>query len=94
MMDIITGKTRPDSGDVYFNNEVDLTRHSEAEIANMGIGRKFQKPTVVETLSVFENLELALKGKRRVWDSLFFTLSAQGRARIDDVFEIIGLGPR
>lgn len=94
MMDIITGKTRPDSGDVFFNDDVDLTRFSEAEIANMGIGRKFQKPTVVETLTVFENLELALKGKRRVWDSLFFTLSVQGRARIDEVFDTIGLGPR
>ncbi|MFA5496120.1 MAG: urea ABC transporter ATP-binding protein UrtD [Porticoccaceae bacterium] len=94
MMDIITGRTRPDQGDVYFRNEVDLTRHSEAEIANMGIGRKFQKPTVIETLSVFDNLELALAGKRRVRDSLFFALSGSGRARIDEVFDIIGLGPR
>jgi urea transport system ATP-binding protein len=94
MMDILTGRTRPDQGDVYFRNEVDLTRHSEAEIANMGIGRKFQKPTVIETLSVFDNLELALAGKRRVRDSLFFALSGSGRARIDEVFDIIGLGPR
>ena len=94
MMDIITGKTRPDQGDVYFRNEVDLTRHSEAEIANMGIGRKFQKPTVIETLSVFDNLELALAGKRRVWDSLFFALPDSGRARIDEVFDIVGLGDR
>jgi urea transport system ATP-binding protein len=94
MMDIITGKTRPDSGDVYFRDEIDLTKHSEAEIANLGIGRKFQKPTVIETLSVFENLELALVGKRRVWDSLFFKLPAEGRQRIDEVFEIVGLGDR
>jgi urea transport system ATP-binding protein len=94
MMDIITGKTRPDSGDVFFKNEIDLTRHSEAEIANMGIGRKFQKPTVIETLTVFENLELALAGTRRVWDSLFFTLPATGAKRIDDVFETVGLGDK
>jgi len=94
MMDIITGKTRPDSGDVYFRSDIDLTKHSEAEIANLGIGRKFQKPTVIETLTVFENLELALAGKRRVWDSLFFKLPKAGKARIDEVFDIIGLGDR
>src|SRR5690606_33391604 len=74
--------------------EIDLTKHTEAEIANLGIGRKFQKPTVIETLTVFENLELALKGKRPVWDALFFRLPAEGRARIDEVFEIVGLGER
>src|SRR5690554_4595769 len=94
MMDIITGRTRPDQDDVYFRNEVDLTRHSEAEIANMGIGRKLQKPTVIKTLSVFDNLELTLVGKRPVRYSLFFALSGSGRARIDEVFDIIGLGPR
>ena len=61
MMDIITGKTRPDEGTVYFGSTINLLRYSEPEIAAMGIGRKFQKPTVFEKLSVFENLELALK---------------------------------
>jgi urea transport system ATP-binding protein len=94
MMDIITGKTRPDSGDVFFRSDIDLTKHSEAEIANMGIGRKFQKPTVIETLTVFENLELALQGARRVVDGLFFKLPPAGRARIDEVFDVVGLGER
>jgi urea transport system ATP-binding protein len=61
MMDIITGKTRPDSGTVFFGSTIDLLRHNEPEIAQLGIGRKFQKPTVFEQLTVFENLELALK---------------------------------
>ncbi len=61
MMDIITGKTRPDEGSVYFGSTIDLLRHNEPEIAQLGIGRKFQKPTVFEHLTVFENLELALK---------------------------------
>jgi urea transport system ATP-binding protein len=64
MMDIITGKTRPDSGTVFFGSTIDLLRHREADIAQLGIGRKFQKPTVFEHLTVFENLELALKTTR------------------------------
>src|SRR5215475_10098464 len=64
MMDVITGKTRPDTGDVFFEGEIDLTSHDEAEIAELGIGRKFQKPTVFESHIVWDNLELALKGKR------------------------------
>ena len=65
MMDVVTGKTRPDQGQVLFNGGVDLTRLDEAAIANLGIGRKFQKPTVFENLSVLENLELALESDRR-----------------------------
>ena len=61
MMDVITGKTRPDSGTVFFGQSIDLTRLTEAEIAHAGIGRKFQKPTIFERLSAFENLELAMK---------------------------------
>ena len=61
MMDIITGKTRPDEGKCFFGSTIDLLRHNEPEIAQLGIGRKFQKPTVFEQLTVFENLELALK---------------------------------
>ena len=65
MMDVITGKTRPDDGDVYFEGRIDLTKHDEAEIAELGIGRKFQKPTVFESHTVWDNLELALKGDAR-----------------------------
>ena len=61
MMDVITGKTRPDAGTAFFGQTIDLTRLSEAQIADVGIGRKFQKPTVFENHSVFENLELAMK---------------------------------
>lgn len=69
MMDVITGKTRPDEGTVFFGQTIDLTRLSEPEIAHMGIGRKFQKPTIFENHTVFENLELAMKTDKRVWRS-------------------------
>ncbi len=69
MMDVITGKTRPDDGTAFFGQTIDLTRLTEAEIAHAGIGRKFQKPTVFEHLTVFENLELAMKTDKRVWAS-------------------------
>ncbi len=79
MMDIITGKTRPDEGTVFFCSTIDLLRYNEPQIAQMGIGRKFQKPTVFEQLTVFENLELALKTDKRVRPSMLFRLdSAQG----------------
>ncbi len=87
MMDIITGKTRPDSGTVFFGSTIDLLRYKEAEIAQLGIGRKFQKPTVFEQLTVFENLELALKTDKGVRASMFFRLdSAQG----DRLAEVLG----
>ena len=85
MMDIITGKTRPDSGDVYFNGDVDLTKHDEAEIAMMGIGRKFQKPTVFESHTVEDNLVLSLKGPRSIFPALFHRRSPQESARIDEI---------
>ncbi|MBF0109175.1 MAG: urea ABC transporter ATP-binding protein UrtD [Magnetococcales bacterium] len=91
MMDIITGKTRPDKGDVFFKGDIDLTRLDEAEIANLGIGRKFQKPTVFETLTVWDNLELALSGQRSVWQSLRFRLTPLQQRRIDQVLQTIGL---
>ena len=94
MMDVITGKTRPDSGTVLFDGKHDLTRLDEAAIANLGIGRKFQKPTVIENLTVFENLELALKTDRGAFATLRFTLAAPQRARIDETLGIIGLGDR
>jgi len=94
MMDIITGKTRPDTGDVIFRGDIDLTEMDEAHIANLGIGRKFQKPTVFENQTVFENLELALAGKRRVFESLFFKLSGQEADHIDEVLEKIALAEK
>lgn len=91
MMDIITGKTKPDHGEVRFKDSIDLTRYDETDIANMGIGRKFQKPTVIDSLSVFDNLELALAGKRGIWQSLFAKKNAAQVERIDEVIHTIGL---
>jgi urea transport system ATP-binding protein len=91
MMDVITGKTRPDSGTVFFGQTIDLTRLSEAEIAHAGIGRKFQKPTIFERHTVFENLELAMKADKRVRKTLFAALSAAERDRIADTLRQIRL---
>jgi urea transport system ATP-binding protein len=91
MMDIITGKTRPDRGQVFFGSTIDLLRHREAEIAAMGIGRKFQKPTVFEQLTVFENLELALATNKRVGASLGFVLNGEQRDRLVEVLLTIHL---
>jgi len=92
MMDVVTGKIRPDDGDVFFQGDIDLTKLDEARIANLGIGRKFQKPTVFETQTVFENLELALAGNRKARESLFFRLSGEQADRIDEVMRVIALG--
>ncbi|MBA4175772.1 MAG: urea ABC transporter ATP-binding protein UrtD [Leptothrix sp. (in: Bacteria)] len=91
MMDCITGKTRPDSGTVFFGSNVDLLRLSEPQIAQIGVGRKFQKPTVYEQLSVFENLELALKADRRARAALFHRLSGEQLSRIEEVLVLIHL---
>ncbi len=91
MMDIITGKTRPDSGTVFFGSTIDLLRYKEAEIAEMGIGRKFQKPTVFEQLTVFENLELALKTDKGVYASVRFRLDSAQADRLADVLQTIHL---
>ncbi len=91
MMDIITGKTKPDSGKAFFGQTIDLLKLTEPEIANAGIGRKFQKPTVFESHSVAENLELAMKGDKRVWYSLRAKLSAEQLALIDETLQTIGL---
>lgn len=91
MMDIITGKTRPDEGDVLFDGRTDLTRLDEAEIAELGIGRKFQKPTVFESQSVDDNLLLALRDDRRVNATLFWRPKASGAERIDEILETIRL---
>ena len=91
MMDIITGKTRPDAGTVFFGSTIDLLRYSEPEIAQMGIGRKFQKPTVFEQLTVFENLELALKTGKGVKQSMFFRLDSGQGDRLAEVLHTIHL---
>jgi urea transport system ATP-binding protein len=91
MMDVITGKTRPDSGTCFFGQTLDLTRMTEPEIAHAGIGRKFQKPTIFENHTVFENLELAMKTDKRAWTSLFAWLSQEGRDRITDTLKQIRL---
>jgi len=91
MMDIITGKTRPDSGTVYFGSTIDLLRHKEAEIAQLGIGRKFQKPTVFEQLTVFENLELALKTNKGVKASMVFRLDSTQSDRLAEILHTIHL---
>ncbi|PCI41625.1 MAG: urea ABC transporter ATP-binding protein UrtD [Rhodospirillaceae bacterium] len=87
MMDVITGKTRPDEGDVIFGGNVDLTQLDEAAIANLGIGRKFQKPTVFENQSVFDNLELALAGNRRPHENLFFKLQSDQLDHINETLK-------
>ena len=91
MMDVITGKTRPDEGQVYFGQTMDLTRMTEYQIASAGIGRKFQKPTVFPEHTVFENLELAMKADKRVWPTLTARLSGEQRDRIAEVLGIIML---
>ncbi|WP_374561819.1 urea ABC transporter ATP-binding protein UrtD [Ideonella sp.] len=93
MMDVITGKTRPDLGSASFGQNIDLLRLRENAIAQIGIGRKFQKPTVYEQLSVFENLELALAADRRVRASLFSRLSGAQLDRIGEVMALIHLLP-
>ena len=91
MMDIITGKTRPDEGTVFFGSTIDLLRHREADIAQLGIGRKFQKPTVFEHLTVFENLELALKTDKGVRASMLFRLDSAQSDRLAEVLQTIHL---
>ena len=91
MMDVITGKTRPDAGTVFFGQSIDLLRLREPDIAGIGVGRKFQKPTVFEQHTVFENLELSCKMDKRVRRSLLFKLSAEQRERIADTMTLIQL---
>jgi urea transport system ATP-binding protein len=91
MMDVVTGRTRPDEGRAFFGQTLDLTRLSEVEIARAGIGRKFQKPTVFEQHTVLENLELAGARDRRTRKSLLATLTADDRRRIDETLELVRL---
>jgi urea transport system ATP-binding protein len=91
MMDVITGKTRPDHGTAWFGPKIDLLALTEPEIAQAGIGRKFQKPSVFEHLTVFENLELSLAGDKSFWKTLVARLAPAERDRIDRVLGTIGL---
>ena len=92
MMDVITGKTRPDDGDVFFEGKFDLTQYDETEIAELGVGRKFQKPTVFENHTVADNLLLAAKAPRSVYATLFGGAARQERATIERVLGITRLG--
>ena len=91
LMDVITGKTRPDTGSVFFGQTIDLLQIDEPAIAQAGICRKFQKPSVFDMLSVFENLELALATDKGAWATLFAKLNGTQRDRIEQVLETIGL---
>ena len=93
MMDVITGKTRPDSGHAHFGSNIDLLRLREPQIVRAGICRKFQKPTVYEELSVFENLELALQNDRGVRAALFAKLSGEQRERVAEILQLVHLLP-
>jgi urea transport system ATP-binding protein len=94
LMDVITGKTRPDSGEVFFGEKNNLAALSEPEIAKKGIGRKFQKPTVFRNHTVFENLELALKGDKTVLPTLRARRTPAQDARIEEVLALIGLSAK
>ena len=91
MMDVVTGKTRPDDGDAMFDGVHDLTRLDETEIAELGIGRKFQKPTVFESHTVEDNLRLALKSDRRARATLWWRESGEEASRVNSILEITRL---
>ena len=91
MMDVITGKTKPDEGEVYFEGTIDLTQRDETDIAGLGIGRKFQKPTVFDNQTVRDNIELALKAEKGVFATLFHREAKEEAARIEEILETIRL---
>ncbi len=94
MLDIITGRTRPDKGKVEFGANTDLTELNEYEINRLGIGRKFQTPSVYIDHTVFENILLSLQGSRSVWSTIFSRVTASQRERIHEVLKTIGLTDR
>ena len=94
MMDIITGKTKPDSGDVYFDGKIDLTQHDESAIATMGIGRKFQKPTVFENHTVEDNLLLAMSGEQTIRSMLFGHRTEAENQQIEEILQTTRLTSR
>ena len=90
-LDLITGRTRPDVGKIEFGKDTDLTQLNEYEINRLGIGRKFQTPSVYTDHTVYENILLSLEGSRSVWSTLFARITPAQRGRIDEVLETIGL---
>ncbi len=90
-LDLITGRTKPDTGKIEFDATHDVTRMNEYEIYRLGIGRKFQTPTVYADHTVWENLLLSLEGSRGVWASLFHKTNSTDRDRIDEIFGTINL---
>jgi urea transport system ATP-binding protein len=94
MLDLITGRTRPDRGKVEYGRDIDLTRLNESQINRLGIGRKFQTPSVYVDHTVFENVWLSLEGSRGIWSALFSRLTAAERDRIHGVLELIGLSAK
>jgi urea transport system ATP-binding protein len=94
MMDLITGRTRPDTGKIEYGADTDLTRLNEYQINRLGIGRKFQTPSVYIYHSVFENVLLSLKGSRGVFSSLLHRISSTERDRIGEVLRTVGLSDR
>jgi len=93
-MDLITGRTKPDTGTISFNGHAELTGMSEYQIYRLGIGRKFQTPTVFLDHTVFENIMLNLEGSRGVWNGIFHRTSSAERDCIFEVLKIIGLAER
>jgi urea transport system ATP-binding protein len=91
MMDLITGRTKPDSGKIEFGRDTDLTKLNEAEITRLGIGRKFQTPSVYNEHTVFENVWLSLEGSRSVWTTLFSRVTPERRDRIYQVLKTVAL---
>jgi len=94
MLDLITGRTRPDSGKIEFGRDTDLTRLNEYRINRLGIGRKFQTPSVYVEHTVFENMWLSLEGTRSVWSTLAARISSSQRERLFEVLKIVGLAER
>ncbi|AXX91603.1 urea ABC transporter ATP-binding protein UrtD [Malaciobacter molluscorum LMG 25693] len=91
MMDVVTGKTKPDVGQVIFGDAIDLLSMDEPSIADVGIGRKFQKPTVFQNNTVFENLELAMKDDKRFFKTIFSKLNSAQKDKIEHTMNLIGL---
>jgi urea transport system ATP-binding protein len=94
MLDLITGRTKPDKGTIEFGKDTDLTRLNEYQINRLGIGRKFQTPSVYVDHTVFENIWLSLEGSRTVWSTLFSRITADQRERIQELLKTVGLGDK
>ena len=93
-LDLITGRTKPDAGTIQWEDQIELTSLNEYQIYRLGIGRKFQTPTVYTDHTVYENLVLSLEGSRGVWASLFHRLSRLERERLDEILSTIRLAEK